>query len=52
MNRILYFHTYDDLSGFRPNFDITQPRDFITLGVEILANMDYIRNKIVETKKK
>ena len=44
--RHLYFHTYDDLSGFQPNFDITQPRDFITLGVEILANMEYIKEQI------
>jgi hypothetical protein len=48
---ILYFHTYEDLSGFTPNYDITDPREFITLGQEILFNKDYIRNKIVEAKK-
>lgn len=50
--RILYFYTFDNMSEFRPNHDITNPREFITLGMEILIQKDYIRNKIVEANKK
>ena len=49
--RILYFYTYSDLSGFKPNCDITDPRELITLGQEILFNMDYIKNKVMEESK-
>jgi len=50
--RILFFHTYIDFSGFPLNFDITSPRDYINLGVEIIANMDYIRNKVNQEYKR
>lgn len=50
-DRTLFFKTYSDLSGFVPNFDITQPREFIILGSEILANRNYIIEKIKENKK-
>lgn len=47
----LFFYTYSDFSGFKLNHDISNPRDFILIGAEILANMDYIRNKVNEQQK-
>ena len=47
----LYFYTYKDLSGFKLQYSVSNPKDFIILGVEIITNMDYIKNKVQELRK-
>lgn len=49
--KFYFFHTYEDLSGFPLNYDITNPKDYIKIGVEIIEKYDYIRNKVKEAYK-
>jgi len=42
----IYFYTYRDLSGFHLSFDVGNPRDWITAGIEILINMKFIESEV------
>ena len=43
----IYFHTFDDLSGFGMDMPVTSnPYDFVTLGIAIIAEKEFIREEV------
>lgn len=43
----IYFHTFDDLSGFGMDVSvISNPYDFVMLGIAIIAEKEFIRKEV------
>lgn len=43
----IYFHTFDDISGFGMDVPvISNPYDFVTLGIGIIAEKKFIREEV------